>query len=351
MTLKALLEAWRRFFFEPQLVLPLALYRIVFGLLVLQSLLIHVGVEFLTWYGPNAIIPLEAVKEHFWHNSPRFDVMLLLPREDGWFIAYFASLVIAAVLLVLGLCTRYSAAYVCLGLISLHHHDPFNINGGDTFLRLTSMFLAVSPCGEAWSVDNWIKRKRGIEIEREHSPWALRMIQIQLCIAYCDTFFCKIVGTQWLEGIAVYYAVRLDDMQKFNLPFGLYDQLWFCKFLTWYTLVIEFAMWTFVWFREARYYCLAGALLLHLGIDMTINLPVFEWAFIACLATFIYPGDLLKLEKRAKAELARRKASAVSPAVVTADTAVEATPAVPAPASSSDTDTTADASARSKVEE
>ncbi|MBX9722200.1 MAG: hypothetical protein K2X81_12445, partial [Candidatus Obscuribacterales bacterium] len=60
----------------------------------------------------------------------------------------------------------------------------------------------------------------------------------------------------------------------------------------WYTLVIEFAMWTFVWFRETRYYILIGTLFLHLGIDVAINLPVFEWAFIAGLAAFIYPDDL-----------------------------------------------------------
>lgn len=302
MTLKALWQGWRKFWFEPQSVLPLALYRILLNLLVLQMLLIHVGNDFLTWYGPNAIVPLEAVKQHFWNNEPRFDVLLIFPQQDSWYVGYYISLVIAAVFSAIGFCTRYSVLYVCLGLISLHHHDPYNINGGDSFLRLTSIWLAMSPCGEALSVDNLIKRRRGVPTSRIHCPWAMRMIQVQLAIAYCDTFWCKVVGSQWLDGTAVYYATRLDDMLKVDIPF-LFDNLFFCQLLSWGTLVIEGAMWTLVWFKETRYICLVGALCLHLGIDLSINLPVFEWAFIFCLVTFIEPVDLEWFESRVKLEL------------------------------------------------
>lgn len=292
---KSIWDLWRGFWFEPQSMTTLALYRICFGILILQTYVIHIGFEFLNWYGPNAVIPIESVRRFFWWNEPRFDLLLLLPQTDAWYVAFYVSFVIAITCATLGLCTRVSMAYVCMSLVSLHHHDPFNINGGDTFLRLTSIFLAFSHCGEAWSLDNLIKRKRGIAIQKLHNPWAWRMIQVQLAIAYCDTFWCKIVGQQWLDGTAVYYATRLEDMYRFELPF-LFDNLWFCKLLSWYTLVIEFAMWTFVWFRETRYYILIGTLFLHLGIDVAINLPVFEWAFIAGLAAFIYPDDLDRIK-------------------------------------------------------
>ena len=293
--LKSMWNLWRGFWFEPQPMTTLALYRICFGILILQTYVIHIGFDFLNWYGPKAIIPIESVRQFFWWNEPRFDLLLLLPQTDAWYVAFYVSFVIAIACATVGLCTRVSMAYVCMSLISLHHHDPFNINGGDTFLRLTSIFLAFSHCGEAWSLDNLIKRKRGIAIQQLHNPWAWRMIQVQLAIAYCDTFWCKIVGQQWLDGTAVYYATRLEDMYRFELPF-LFDNLWFCKLLSWYTLVIEFAMWTFVWFRETRYYILIGTLFLHLGIDVAINLPVFEWAFIAGLAAFIYPDDLEQIK-------------------------------------------------------
>ncbi len=291
MTLKQIWNAWRKFWFEPQPVGSLALFRIFFGLLVLQSSVVHVGGNFLDWYGPNAVIPIEAVKTYFWHGEPRFDILLLFPNNDLWLTIYFYSFILAALFTTLGLCTRYSVTWVCLGMISLHHHNTFNINGGDAFLRLMSVFLACSPCGYALSLDNVLRRRFGIPITELHSPWAQRMIQIQVAIAYCATFFCKVTGAQWLDGTAVYYATRLEDLIRFPVPY-LFNSLLFCKFLSWYTLVVEFAMWTLVWLKDLRYWVLAATVFLHLGIDMAINLPVFEWAFMASLITFVDWNDL-----------------------------------------------------------
>jgi len=311
MTLREVWESWRKFWFEPKSITPLALFRILMNILIFQCLAIHIGPDFLTWYGVDAVLPLEAVKEFFWQNEPRFDAMLLLPADNNWYVGYFITILIATVFSIIGLFTKYSTFYVWIGLLSLNHHDPFNMNGGDTFLRMTSLFLALSPCGEAWSVDNLIKRKRGIPTQPIQNPWAWRMIQLQLAIAYCDTFWCKIIGEQWQSGTAVYFATRLDDMYRFDIPF-LFDSIWFCKFLTWSTLVIEFSMWTFVWFREIRYWVLLAALGLHLGIDLAMNLPVFEWAFIACLVTFIYPEDLERWKDWLMAMLARKPNNAAS---------------------------------------
>jgi hypothetical protein len=117
------------------------------------------------------------------------------------------------------------------------------------------------------------------------------MIQVQLALVYWQTFCCKMAGAQWLDGTAVYYATRLDDMIRFPAPF-ISDNMFVLKTLDYFTLVIEFAAWTAIWVKEIRYYVLVGLLCLHLGIDYLINLPVFEWAFIVTLVTFIEPTDL-----------------------------------------------------------
>jgi hypothetical protein len=179
-------------------------------------------------------------------------------------------------------------------MLSLHNHQPFNINGGDTMLRLYSFYLMFSDSGAALSVDRLIKRWTAPTLgensrPRLISPWGQRMIQIQLALAYWSTFENKIAGKQWVEGTAVYYAVRLDDLARFQMPY-LYNNPLFCKFLTWFTLAVEGSMWTLVWFKEFRYYVLAAAVAMHLGIDYSINLPVFEWAFMAGFVTFI-PGE------------------------------------------------------------
>jgi hypothetical protein len=297
MTLQALWQAWHAFWFEPKSPTPVAIFRILFGLLIMQTALVQSWPGWLIWYGNHAVVPLPAVKQYFWHLEPRFDLLLALPPDDRWVIAFFWIFVLAAFFVAIGFLTRYSMIFIAISLVSMHHHQPFNINGGDSYLRLMSIFLAFSYAGEAFSVDNLIKRWQGKEVgNKQYCPWAQRMLQIQMALVYWNSFWCKVSGTQWLDGTAVYYATRLDDLMRFPLPY-LVDNLWFCKCLTWYTLVVEFGMWTLVWFKELRYIFLAGALILHLGIDTVINLPVFEWAFVAGLVNFLEPEDISHYQK------------------------------------------------------
>jgi hypothetical protein len=307
MTVPKLWELWRKFWFEPQSPTPVALFRIFFGLLLLQSTLIHVGPDLFLWYGAHGPLPIEAIKSYWWWNQPHFDLFLLLPPTNQGVLIFFSIFVLACVFLTLGLFTRYAAIIVSLALVSMHNHQPFNINGGDSMLRLYSLYLVFSEAGAAISLDRLIKRFKHPTFGEESlpmpvAPWGQRMIQVQMSLAYWQTFCHKISGTQWLDGTAVYYAVRLDDMMRYSLPF-VYDNLFMCKILTWFTLVIEFALFTFVWYKDLRYVVLLGGLLLHLGIEYSLNLPVFEWAFMIGYVTFVYPEDLAKCMDRIKARI------------------------------------------------
>lgn len=114
---------------------------------------------------------------------------------------------------------------------------------------------------------------------------------MQLCIAYGHTWYCKIQGDRWNDGTAVYYAVRYEDLVRFLLP-RIFDQLPVYQILTWGTLVIEFALWTLIWYRPTRYWVLLAGLSLHIGIEYCMNLPMFEWVFMFTYFLFIYPEDL-----------------------------------------------------------
>lgn len=125
-------------------------------------------------------------------------------------------------------------------------------------------------------------------------------MQLQIAIAYGHTWFCKIDGDEWNNGLAVYYASRYDDVMRFGIPF-LLDNIWTIKILTWGTLVVELALFTLIWWRPARYWVLLSGLALHLGIEWTMNLPMFEWLFMGSFFLFIYPEDLAKFWNLVKA--------------------------------------------------
>ena len=50
------------------------------------------------------------------------------------------------------------------------------------------------------------------------SPWAQRMIQIQLSILYFTAFCLKVQGEPWLSGTALSYVYQLDEIRRFPLP-------------------------------------------------------------------------------------------------------------------------------------
>ena len=295
MTSGKLLDLWLKFWFDPQSPTPVALFRICFGILLLLSILIHVGSDVFLWYGPHSPIPLQAIKSYWWWNEPHFDMLMLVPYTNQGVLGFFALYVVACICLTVGFYTRYAAIFVSLTLISMHNHQPFNINGGDSMMRLISMYLVFSEAGQAFSVDRLIKRYRDPTFGENSrtqpvAPLGQRMIQVQLAIAYAVTFFHKVSGPQWWDGTAVYYALRLDDMMNFTLPL-LFDNMFVCKLLTWFTLVIEFALFTLIWVKDLRYFVLAAGACLHLGIDFAMQLPVFEWTFITSYLTFVDPRE------------------------------------------------------------
>ncbi|MBX9668025.1 MAG: DCC1-like thiol-disulfide oxidoreductase family protein [Candidatus Obscuribacterales bacterium] len=295
---------WQSFWFDPTSPTPMGLFRILVGVIALQCLLVHLLADWHLYFGDRSLIPIESMIGNYWRNDPYFDLMLLLPPGEIWRWYFFWFSVIVTVMMTVGLFTRFSSIMAVLCMISLQSHFLINQNSGDNFLRIAMVFVALSHAGDAFSIDNLLKsmrqdwRKVGFRPPLS-APWAQRMIQMQLSIAYFHTWWCKIQGAEWNDGTAVYYASRYDDIMRFPLPF-LLDDIYIIKILTWGTLFVELALCTLIWWRVTRYYVLLLGLSLHMGIEYTMNLPMFEWLFMISFVLFIYPEDLTRSWNLAK---------------------------------------------------
>lgn len=292
MSWRSPIRAWNEFFFKPQSPTPLALYRILYGLLVITDLALLHG-DWFTWYGTNGLMRLETMRK----MTPgiRLNVFLLMPQDDAWVQAFFWVFLLFAVLLTVGLLSRFSSIAVFLCLISLHNRNLYILNSGDTLLRVTGFFLMFAPTDAAISVDRLLRiwrGREGLEID-PISPWAQRMIQIQAALAYFSTFLWKMRGTEWIGGTAVYYTTRLLEFQRF--PFPALENGIILKLLTWSTLFVEFALGVLIWFRRIRYWVLLMGVCLHLSIEYLMNIPLFQWIAMATYVTFIDPADLTRV--------------------------------------------------------
>ncbi len=296
---------WDEFWFKPQSPIPMAIFRILFGCVLLENQLVHLLPDFDLYYSKNSIIPIKDMISLYWHNDHMFDVLLLLPNDDRWLLGAFYVLIGFTVMLTLGVFTRLSSWIVFMLLMSFGHQFELNQNAGDNYMRIAAMCLAFSNAGDAFSVDALLRNiKKDWRITGFYplysAPWAQRLLQIQLLIAYCHTFFGKIEGTRWNDGTAVYYAVRYDDIIRFPIPHFI-DKLWFYQVSTYGTLLVEFVLWNLIWWKPARYWVLLAGLALHLGIEYFMNLPMFEWNFMFTYLLFIDPQDMVKVANKAKA--------------------------------------------------
>ena len=266
---------------------------------MLDTVLLHLIDDFSIYYGPNAILPVSSLAKYWWRFDPTLDIMALLPQESHEaFVNFFIVFCLIAFAVTIGFLTPYTVPLSFLMLLSMHRQCPFNINGGDAMMLLSLFLLSFGRSGDALSLDNLVRSFRQdwrhTGFAAQPSPaWPLRMLQLQLVLTYFDTFLWKFTGSKWLDGSAVYWATRMHEFIRFPLPIFL-DNAFCMRALSWSTLVIEFSLCTLIWFRETRYAVLLMGLCLHLGIDIFINLPVFEWVFISMLVLFVYPDDLAK---------------------------------------------------------
>jgi hypothetical protein len=297
MTFRQVARAWDRFLFEPVSPVPVAVYRILFGVILLLNGLFLLP-DAARLYGPDGVLPRDVARTLA--HADGLNVLAWLPDTDGSVYAFLAVYLFAAATLTVGLLTRVSAAVVFLCLVSLHHSNLIVLNSADTFLRLASFYLIFSAAGRALSVDRWLRVRRGLEppgAPAPAPPWAQRLIQVQLAIAYLATVYAKLHGFPWVYGTAVFYVTRVREFDRFPVPY-LFDHLWTIKLLTWGTLLVEFALGALVWFRDLRYPVLLAGVMLHLGLEYSMNIQLFQWVMLSAFVLFIDPRDF---RRRARA--------------------------------------------------
>lgn len=300
MKAKKILSLWDEFWFSEQSPAPVCLFRILFGLLVLETAILW-SPDLLTWFGPHGVLSMDTTRSFLnlpgfnIFNMPRFSFFFVLPNSDQTVIVLFCLIVVFALFVTIGLFTRVSLVAVFLLLLSFDHRNLLMMNGADTLLKLFALILVFSPAGAMFSLDYLIRKRQGKAPadpwQIRSSMWTERLLQLQVAAVYCQSFGFKIIGEHWQDGTAIYYVSKLEEVARFPVPF-LFDHLWTCRLLTWGTLLVELALWTLVWFKGVRYYVLLAGVALHLGIDWALNLPVFEYVMIASFINFVDPSDL-----------------------------------------------------------
>jgi hypothetical protein len=277
-----------RFFMAPRDLRILDVVRRGYGIL----LLLYVG---LLWpdrhlfFGKGSYLPVDAAREVI--DPDVYSLYSFFPDTPLTITLALALLVAGALAMLIGWIPRIAAATTFVLLVLVQHANDMLFDGEDIIFRLFAFFLIFVP---PW-------RKLKSLARREHSSlsdvdgypaWPLRLFQLQICLVYFCTAIQKSNGLPWLDGTAIYYALRLDDMTKFPLPGAITESIGWLKILTWSTLVLEFMVPVLIWGKRTRWLCIGFAVLFHLGTDYAMNLFLFHWIMMLGLISFVRYDEL-----------------------------------------------------------
>lgn len=298
-----LVAAFDRFCFDPIDLRVIGAMRVLYAVLLFVNAAAW-GPDLLLWFGESGVMPYAAAREL--GDPDTLTLFALLPRSDLTVQIGYGLLLFHTALLGVGLWSRLQAVATYVWLLSFQHRHVTLFDGEDTVFRLLGAALIFLPLAHCYSLDAWRAGRRGQPYPRAGSAWALRLVQLEISAIYMSTAWEKLRGTDWLDGTALYYVSRLDDLfGHFPIPTALLESLPALRLMTWSVLAIEVSLPLLLWIPRTRRLGILLGVALHLGIEYSMSLFLFEWIMILGLLAFARPEDFAALRDLA-ARLRRR---------------------------------------------
>ncbi|MFO0922797.1 MAG: HTTM domain-containing protein [Pirellulales bacterium] len=233
------------------------------------------------WFSNEGVLQTETAQELF---PRRWSIFYCLPSTAVVVQTCMLILMGHAILLLFGIGGRLQSLAIFLWLTSIHHRNPIICDGEDTVMRLFAFFMIFLPLDASASPLPW-NRSSSKDSRR---AWALRLFQIEMTLIYASTAWCKAWGETWQQGTAFYYVSQMTDVYgRPWLPDATFGSLWVAMFFTYAALLLEIALPIALWIPKTRKWAVAAGILLHLAIELTMNLFLFEWVMMLGLLTFL----------------------------------------------------------------
>jgi hypothetical protein len=200
-------------------------------------------------------------------------------------------------LLMVGLWSRLTAWAVFLSTLCLQRYNPAAFNGGDLILRgVLQLGVALGPSGVYLSLDNLRRGGSGRPIPRIEA-WPIRFVQLHISVGYLLTFYLKTRGVTWFDGSALWYALNLDDLARFDVPDVMVTPP-LGTILTLLAVLTEAFVGLGVWWRRTRSLALLAGIALHAGIAFTMEIGFFSLVMVASYIAFVPSSTLERLLNR-----------------------------------------------------
>lgn len=279
----------KKFFLMPASSKPLGALRIGLGLTLLWQAC-SIGDAVLSLMASDGVVPFEVMNRLHEPRIPNFSGLIQLLSSFGvtektTLLSLALSYCISLLLLTVGMYTRY-AAIVAWFLNWLFMNTGYSgTYGVDTYTHVFLFYLMWVPCAGAYSLDAWVGR-----VSRAPSVAArlgLRVMQLQLCISYLASGIEKSMSPLWWNGEVPWEAFTLPSYSRVDLHW-MAQVPWLPVLLGLSTLLVEAGYCVFIWKKSTRWIWIFATCMLHMGIVIFLQLPIF--GILMCILTLTIFG-------------------------------------------------------------
>ncbi len=264
------------------------LIRIGYAVLLLINVLVWAP-DLERWFGEQGALPFAVSRAVV--DPDTTTLFAWLPKTNVVMWTCYSLLLAQIAALLVGWFARFQALCIFLWLTSFQHRNMLIWDAEDWLFRLLAFYLIFLPIGETYSLCQRSRNHLATPATVPRPVWPLRLVQIQITLIYISNVWEKLNGSEWLDGIAIYYVSRLDDsFGRFPVPGFLFQSLAAIQFMTWSVLVIECLIPIGLWFKETRKAALFLAVGFHLATDYTMNLFLFHPIMLVGLLAFVDPA-------------------------------------------------------------
>lgn len=270
------------------------------------------------WYTERGYVPISAASRYIFEyvdlyglQIPRVNVLIGV-TDPQITLGVFLLTMAAAATTCVGLQSRLSSLVMAVGIVSLHHRNGLILYGADTVIRISALYVLLSPSGAAFSLDRLIARRRGKAPEQPPpvSLWSQRLVQLQVAVTYFTSVWHKAGGHHWRDGTATYYPLQLREFDRFWLP-EFVNSRPIVALGTYGTMATQLSMATLVFYRPFRRFCILASVGMHLFIEYALNVPLFSFVMISLYVMFYDGEEWVEIWERVRARLSKRREGAV----------------------------------------
>ncbi|WP_044513004.1 HTTM domain-containing protein [Hymenobacter sp. DG25B] len=255
---------------QPVSAAPLAVFRLIFGGMLLASIVRFVLKGWVTEL---------YVKPQFYF--PYYGFEWVQPLGSVGMHLLFGLMALAALGIMLGLFYRWSAVLFFLSFTYVELIDKSNYLNHYYFVSVVAFLLIWVPAGGHFSLDAWRRPRQWVS----HVPrWAILIFQVQMGLVYFYAGLAKLNPDWLLEAMPLRYWLPAHTGIPLIGP--LFDYLWVAYVFSWFGALYDLTIPFFLMQRRTRLLAYATVVVFHVLTAVLFQIGMFP--YIMMVSTLIF---------------------------------------------------------------